>query len=112
MLVDSRGRVWCGTWGGGLSVFNRGKFKTYTTKEGLVGNYISMIMEGPDHTLWAGGSNGLSRREEGFFSDRFVNYTKESGLYNDFVFSMAHGEDQSVWVGSFGGVAHFRKGLK
>ncbi|MBI4714541.1 MAG: regulator [Nitrospirae bacterium] len=112
MRVDSKGRVWCGTWGGGLSVFKNGKFKTYTTQEGLVGNYISMIQEGPDGALWAGGSNGLSRLEEGFFRDRFTNFTQSNGLYSDFVFSMAFGEDDSTWVGSYGGVAHFLKGLK
>jgi ligand-binding sensor domain-containing protein len=112
MLLDSRGRIWCGTWGGGLSVFKNGKFKTYTTAEGLVGNYISMIVEAPDGTLWAGGSNGLSRLEEGFFKNRFVNYAQKDGLYSDFVFSMAFGEDHSTWVGSYGGVSHFLKGLK
>jgi ligand-binding sensor domain-containing protein len=112
MLVDSRGRIWCGTWGGGLSLFKDGKFvKTYTTREGLVGNYISMIAEGPDGTLWAGGSNGLSHLEKNLFRERFINYTRASGLYSDFVFSMAFSDDRSIWVGSYGGVAHFLKGL-
>lgn len=111
MVVDSKGRVWAGTWGGGLSVFENGKFKTYTTKEGLTGNYISLLKEGPDGTIWAGGSNGLSKFKGGWFGSKFKNYTQKDGLFGEFVFSMAFGDDKSVWIGSFGGVSRFTKGL-
>lgn len=112
LLLDSKGRVWCGTWGGGLSVLENGKFKTYTTKEGLIGNYVPMLKEGPDGTIWIGQNKGISKLTEGLFGNKFVNYTKKDGLYGDIVFSMAFMQNGSVWVGSFGGASHFLKGLK
>ena len=112
MLLDSKGRIWCGTWGGGLSVFENGKFKTYTTNEGLIGNYVPMLKEGPDGSIWIGQNKGLSKLKEGMFGSKFTNYTKKEGLYGDIVFSMTFMQNGSAWVGSFGGASNFTKGLK
>ncbi|MFQ5431340.1 MAG: two-component regulator propeller domain-containing protein [Nitrospinota bacterium] len=112
MLVDSKGRIWCGTWGGGLSIFENGKFTTYTTVEGLAGNYVSVLKEAPDGTFWVGANQGLSKVVVGDDNKlSFVNFSKEDGLYSNYIFSMAFADDKSTWVGSYGGVAHFLKGL-
>ena len=113
MLVDSKGRIWCGTWGGGVSIFENGKFTTYTTVEGLAGNYVSVLKEAPDGTFWVGANQGLSKvvvNPDDTFS--FVNFTQADGLYSEYTFSMAFADDNSTWVGSYGGVAHFLNGLK
>lgn len=75
--------------GGGLSVFENGKFKTYTTNEGLIGNYVPMLKEGPDGSIWIGQNKGLSKLKEGMFGSKFTNYTKKRGFtaisfFNDF----------------------------
>lgn len=112
MLVDSKGRVWCGTWGGGLSVFENGKFNTYTTIEGLAGNYVSVVKEAPDGTIWVGANNGLSKVDMTDANNlKFTNYTQNDGLYNNYIFSLAFADNKSTWVGSYGGVSHFMKGL-
>ena len=103
MVVDDKGVVWCGTWGGGLSRFDGNKWETYTTKEGLPGNHIFMLKLTKDGKLWIGTNKGLAR-----FNDQgngFKVLTKQDGLYADNVFSMTESADGSVWVGSFGGVA-------
>ena len=113
MLVDSKNRVWCGTWGGGLSVFENGKFSTYTTNEGLAGNYVSVVKEAPDGTIWVGANTGLSK--VGVTSDvsnlKFTNYTENDGLFNNYVFSLAFPNNKSTWIGSYGGVSHYLNGL-
>ncbi len=112
MYVDSRGRVLCGTWGGGLSILENGEFKrTYTAGEGLAGNYVSMITESADGTIWVGTSQGLSKVIGGTFDDGFVNYDTSDGLFSNYVFSMAFAQDGSPWVGGFGGVVHYANGL-
>lgn len=113
MLVDSKGRIWCGTWGGGLSILENGKFTTYTTVEGLAGNYVAVLKEAPDGTFWVGANEGLSKVVVGADNTlSFVNFTKADGLYSDYTFSMAFANDDSTWVGSYGGVSHFLSGLK
>lgn len=112
MMIDSKGRIWCGTWGGGLSIFENGKFTTYTTVEGLAGNYVSVLKEGPDGTFWVGANGGLSKVVIGTDNKfSFINFTKADGLYSEYTFSLAFTDDNSTWVGSYGGVSHFLKGL-
>jgi ligand-binding sensor domain-containing protein len=61
LLQDSRGYLWMGTQGGGITCFDGVNFKTYSVKEGLSNNYISCIKEDSKHNLWIGTMNGLCR---------------------------------------------------
>jgi ligand-binding sensor domain-containing protein len=103
MVVDDKGIVWCGTWGGGLSRFDGKNWKTYTTKEGLPGNHVFMLKQTKDGKLWIGTNKGLARFDD--HGSGFKVLTQRDGLYANNVFSLAEAEDGSLWVGSFGGVA-------
>ncbi len=59
LLQDSRGYLWMGTQGGGISSFDGVNFKTYTVKDGLSNNYIACIKEDAKHNLWIGTMNGI-----------------------------------------------------
>lgn len=61
LIQDSRGYLWMGTRGGGISRFDGMNFKTYTVNEGLINNYVFCIKEDSDHILWIGTNSGLSR---------------------------------------------------
>jgi len=60
LLQDSRGYLWMGTRGGGLSRYDGLNFKTFSVNDGLINNYISCIKEDSRHNLWIGTNNGLS----------------------------------------------------
>ena len=108
LAVDDDGRVWAGTWGGGLSLFDGRSWRTYTTKDGLPANHVFMLRRDPRGTLWVGTSKGLAA----FDGTRFNAYGKNEGLFSENVFSMAFAENGDAWVGSFGGVARFPGGIK
>ena len=57
---DSRGYLWVGTDGGGVSRFDGKKFVTYTTKQGLSGNVVRCIFEDSQGNLWFGTDNGVT----------------------------------------------------
>ncbi len=59
---DTKGNIWIGTGGGGLSKTKPDtfKFKTYTTNEGLAGNYVFGIHEDLNGYLWISTDQGLS----------------------------------------------------
>ncbi len=101
MEVDSKGNVWCGTWGGGLARFDGKEWTNFTVKDGLPANHIFMLREDAAGQLWVGTSGGLVAFNEG--SSKV--YTTSDGLFSDNVFSMAEGSDNSRWIGSYGGVA-------
>src|SRR5512138_3567049 len=60
MLQDSRGFIWVGTEGGGLSRFDGYKFETFTKANGLTDNIIRSLCEDRDGKIWIGTDNGLT----------------------------------------------------
>ncbi len=105
MVYDGKGNVWCGTWGGGLSVFDGKNWKTFTQKDGLPANHIFMLYKDKHGDIWAGTSKGLAK----YTGEGFKVMTTRDGLFSDNVFSMAEAANGSVWLGSFGGIAQFRQ---
>jgi signal transduction histidine kinase/ligand-binding sensor domain-containing protein len=99
VIHESRGEngrsvLWFGTFGG-LARFKDGRFTTYTTAEGLVGNRVRSIYEDSEGALWAGTyDDGLSR----FRNGRFFNYRTEQGLYNNGVFQILEDRHGYFWI--------------
>ncbi len=104
LLVDHKGNVWCGTWGGGLSEYNGKIWKTYTVKDGLPADHVFMLHEDSSDRIWIGTSNGLSL----FDGKQFRNYSVADGLFSKNVFSMDIDDKGVFWVGSFGGVTRIQ----
>ena len=106
MLLDQANRLWIGTWGGGLSMFDpkTQTFRNYTVKNGLSGNYILALNEGPDGSLWIGSNNGLSQ----FDGTIFRNYSKINGLISDFIFSIEFDSNNFLWIGGHQGMTKLR----
>jgi ligand-binding sensor domain-containing protein len=110
MLLDKFNRLWLGTWGGGLSMFNSEteEFRNYTVKDGLPGNYILSINEAPDGNLWIGSNKGLSK----FDGTSFLSYSQTNGLISDYVFSIEIDNDSFLWVGGHHGMTRLKIDVK
>jgi ligand-binding sensor domain-containing protein len=102
MLLDKKNRLWIGTWGGGLSMFDpKSKvFRNFTVKDGLPGNYILAINQGSDGNLWIGSNKGLTS----FNGTLFKTYSKINGLISDYVFSIEFAINNFIWVGGHHGI--------
>jgi len=61
LLVDRDGVLWVGTSGHGLAKFQNGKWTHFSTKDGLVSNSISYVIEDDAGNLWIGSNAGLMR---------------------------------------------------
>ncbi len=106
MLMDQKQRLWIGTWGGGLSVLDAAthKFRNFTVRDGLPGNFILSLKEGPYGDLWIGSNGGLSR----FDGQTFLNFADINGLGGNFIFSIEFTPDHSLWTGSHQTMNRFR----
>ncbi|MBE3087006.1 MAG: hypothetical protein IMZ64_12415, partial [Bacteroidetes bacterium] len=96
-------RVLVGTHDG-LAVYEKGKWTTYTTKEGLAHNgIVSIDVSELTGDVWIGTLGGLSRWSGG----KFENFTQfNSGMPNDLVYCViCDGKD--VWVATGGGAGHY-----
>lgn len=98
VLVDG-GRIWAGT-DDGLGVYENGKWKTYTTKDGLAQQAVlSLALDKRTGDVWAGTMGGLSRISGG----RIDTFTQlNSGLSNDVVYGVSV-EGENVWVATAAG---------
>ena len=61
LCVDSRGTLWAGTLGGGLSAWNGVRFVTITTREGLAHDWVDQVIEDDLGQLWVATRVGLFR---------------------------------------------------
>lgn len=102
--VANDGRVWAGTWGGGLTIWDGQKWTNYSTAEGLPGNHVFMLHQDAKGRMWIGTNRGLAKWDNGKVS---VMTTKD-GLFADNIFSMTSQADGGLWVGSYGGVAFLK----
>ncbi len=71
---DSRGRIWVGTWGGGISVFDGDEIFNYTRENGLKADNVRQVLEDKEgNMLIATQNNGLNI----FKGDHFISYNAD-----------------------------------
>jgi len=112
---DREGNLWFGTGGvggeeglftvGGSGVvrYDGETFTTFTTEDGLVGNWVWWIKEDREGNLWFSSNRGLSRYD----GRSFDSYTMEDGLPHDTVGSFYEASSGDLWFGSFGGAIRY-----
>lgn len=99
VILDSRGHLWFGTNGGGVSRYDGSDFTNYTTSQGLIGNTVRIMLEDSKGNIWIGTISGISR----FNGYSFENYTTADGLANDVVFGITEDDSGNLWFGTGGG---------
>ena len=100
-IADDDDAIWAGTWGAGVSRYADGNWTTFTTSDGLAGDVVYSIAQGPDGVYWFGTNNGLSR----FDGSTWKTYGARDGLLGVDVYAIAITEENEIWVGTKGGAA-------
>ena len=103
----SRGYLWCGMFGGGLSRFDGKTFKNYSTKDGLSDNVVYSIIEDRLGNLWMGTDMGVNK----YNLKTFTTYTQKDGLIQDSVRIVYEDRNGGLWLGTYsGGLSYFANG--
>ena len=108
---DQRGDLWVGTFGAGLSRFDRrtGRFKTYLhlpgTASSLSSNIVSRILIDHAGTMWIATYNGLDRFDPR--NESFVVYKQDPKSDDEEYFNLAEDKSGFLWMGSWGGLNRF-----
>jgi len=100
-LADSDDAIWAGTWGAGVSRYSGGEWTSYTVADGLAGNVVYSIAQGPDGVYWFGTNAGLSR----FDGRNWKTYGVHDGLLANDVYAVVVTADNEIWAGTRRGVA-------
>ncbi|WP_455209163.1 ligand-binding sensor domain-containing protein [Kaarinaea lacus] len=100
MMVDSKGRKWFGTNGGGITRFKDGEWKTYFPMHGLADYWVYSFAEQSNGTIWVGTWAGLNELNPE--TGKFKTYLKE--LVNEWVYGLDVDNKDRVWIGTEGGI--------
>src|SRR5690606_31667326 len=110
ILEDSTGKIWVGTDGDGVSVFDGKSFSNYTEEQGLPTNGVYSLIEGKDGSIWMGTFLGLVKYD----GESYTHFDEQSGLGSNKVLSIIEDSDGIIWVGrlsdgteSVGGLTRF-----
>ncbi len=107
LLEGDDSSLWIATFGGGVSRYKDGQFTTYTTKEGLAGDYSVALCKDPEGAIWIGSLSGASRFKDG----RITSYTVKDGLVDEGAMALYCDTDGSVWIAArSGGLSKFQNG--
>jgi len=60
VFEEKDGRLWIGTYGGGLNVVKDGRISHYSEEDGLFDDVVSCILEDRAGRLWLSGNRGIS----------------------------------------------------
>ncbi|HSO27678.1 MAG TPA: two-component regulator propeller domain-containing protein, partial [Anaerolineales bacterium] len=116
VMEDSAGRVWVGSYGGGLNRFERDRreFVRYRSSPNdpttLTSDYVSALYEDSRGLIWVGATGGgLNRYDPA--KDRFKRFTHDpddpASLSNDNVNSIYEDRDGVLWIGTNGGLNRY-----
>jgi ligand-binding sensor domain-containing protein len=106
VLRSRDGSQWIGTDGNGVYHVSAQGTKHFTTREGLVNNFVRVFLESKDGTLWIGTDNGVSHMDKGGFH----NYTQQNGLAYNSIRSLLESRDGTIWIGTEHGLSLFKNG--
>ncbi|MBI4324399.1 MAG: hypothetical protein HY674_03975 [Chloroflexi bacterium] len=106
LFADQAGRLWIGTFNGGLSRFHEGKFTCFTQADGLPSNGVLNLCEDRQGALWMVTWNGLARFQSGVFTA----YGATNGLAGRRTWSLCEDKQGRLWIGTSRALNSFSEG--
>lgn len=107
--IDSRGKIWFGSKGGGLSEYDPDtrRFRSYDMEDGLPNNVVYGILEDGQNNLWLSTNKGISKFN--YITGEIRNFNVDHGLVgNQFNYkSYFKAEDGTMFFGAVNGLTWF-----
>lgn len=111
LYKDSRGGIWAGTEGGGLSYWDGTRWLTFTKADGLAENYVTTIKEGPDGRIWVGTTQGLSVATRQDWAWETIGGPEDADVLTQRINAIIIVSSDEAWIGTDGaGICHLVSG--
>ncbi len=104
---DSRGALWIGSVGGGLSCWYHGKLQRFTVPDGLPSDSITALAEDSGGRIWVGTQAGLTAWRDGHLTQ-----LRGAGIFSGKPITTLYCDAKgTMWVGATGlGIFSYRDG--
>ena len=96
IMEDSSGRIWFGTDGYGITIFNKDSesFEFFTTDDGLCDNNVADLLEDSNGNIWIGTMMGGICKYDG---QTFTNFTAEGTVEGSEAASLYKDSNGNIW---------------
>lgn len=102
ILIDKKGNIWMGSWGGGVIMYDGKYFTSFTENEGLSNNHVYSILQDKKGNIWFGTYGGGVNMFDG---NSFFHFTEKEGMSNNYIWSILEDKKGNIWFGTDGGGA-------
>ena len=114
MLPGPNGKLWFGTWGGGMNYYNTatGQFGMRLVKatSDLADNDVIVMVNAPDGKMWIGTYGGGLQLFDPATSTFELTIGTEDGLPGNRIFDLFTADDGTLWIATTKGWAAMRPG--
>jgi Signal transduction histidine kinase len=111
ILRDRQGKLWIGSFGEGISVFNKNnKLITRLKKgNGFCSNIINQLYMDSKGAVWAATKNGLGYFKETMNPNSFEIFNNKHGLTDSYVRAIQEDKTGDIWVSTNNGISLWNK---
>jgi ligand-binding sensor domain-containing protein/signal transduction histidine kinase len=107
LMEDRNGGIWMFPAGrSGVTRFKDGKFRTFTTKDGLASLARNAAAMDSSGNLWITSNNGVSKLD----GDKFITFTRKDGLPSDSAFTIYCDPEGSIWMATYFNMTRYKDG--
>lgn len=100
MMEDSRGNLWFGNLGGGVSSYDGNSFSHFTLEDGLKTNVVRSFLEDSRGNLWFGTQHTGVIKYDGH---TFTYFTEKEGMSHNTILSIIEDRAGHIWFSTRGG---------
>ena len=106
LFGDSRGALWIGSVGGGLSRWQQGELRRFTVRDGLPSDSITALSEDDDGRIWVGTEAGVAVWQ----ADHFISKGGAEFFSGKPITTLFCDRNGTMWVGATGiGIFSYRR---
>ena len=112
ILRDRQGKLWVGTYGWGVKVFDRNRrvAAELNTDTGFPDGSVNALFEDSRGGVWIATRAGLGYVRDTRRPDSFLFYGHEHGLEDVFIRSVQEDSHGRIWVSTNNGISHWMNG--
>ncbi len=105
LLIDDDQVKWIGSSGQGLIKYQNNSFETFSTQDGLAGNWVFHLYQDRAGILWIATNNGISRYD----GKRFFSFKNNGPHLSEAVFQIIEDNNANLWITTGDGVFSINK---
>ena len=111
VLYDNQGKLWIGSYGLGVYVFdkNMNLVSHLESSGGFISNAITQIFKDSKGGIWIAGQDGLAYIGDTGHPEKYVNYGYESGLEDIYIRAIQEDASGDIWLALNNGIARLNR---